>query len=87
MADGASLLFSDLLVHDTHGESHGRLTRSVPQIKTNHINFGFIRACNDNSIQEIHNIFASRYTKSILQTETKHNKLGFHKNFAMNSNM
>uniref|UniRef100_A0A2N9FZV0 Uncharacterized protein n=1 Tax=Fagus sylvatica TaxID=28930 RepID=A0A2N9FZV0_FAGSY len=39
MADGASLLFSDLLVHGTYGESHGRLARSVPQIKTNHNEF------------------------------------------------
>ena len=78
---------SDLPGHNTHREGRGRLTKPVPWIKTNHIHFGFIKACNDNSIQEIHNIFASRYTKSIPQTETKHNKLGLHKNFDMNSNM
>jgi hypothetical protein len=78
---------TDPLSHNIHREGRGRLTRPVPWIKTNHIHFGFIRACNDNSIQEIHNIFASRYTKSIPQTETKHNKLGFHKNFVMNSNV
>ena len=68
---------TDPLGHNIHREGRSRLIRLVPWIKTNHINFGFIRACNDNSIQAIHNIFANRYTKSIPQTETNTINLAF----------
>jgi hypothetical protein len=80
-------VYSDLPGHNAYREGHGRLTEQHHRSKVITINLGFIRACNDNSIQEIHNVFASRYTKSIPQIEIKYNKLGFLKDFAMKSNM